>query len=503
MTAQTIHQGQWSVIRQILSQTVFQFVGVGVLAILTCAGVSAETRSAPATAKGIFAARGASESRFFQRLQQQRTRAEAYMLNNVSRPECLPGCVVASPSKSNPNYFFHWTRDSALTMLTVLDLFDRSTDPREQTQYLQILKDYVLFSRKTQVTPGPVGGPGEVRFNVDGTADYSSWARPQNDGPALRTIALAKLAKILVGRGESDFVRIHMYAPQMPAYTVMKTDLEYISHRWQEPSYDAWEELHGQHFFHRLMQRRALLDGAQIAELMEDLGAAGFYRFQAAAIEPEINQHYNENKGYIVATLFPSGGIQYKSLHLDSVVILGALAADRGDGFYSMTDARLQATALELIKVFRAMYPINQNSEGIAIGRYPEDRYDGIHSDGFGNPWFLITQGFSEYFYRMAKKYQTDGRIEINLVNLKFFEWLGLTQASPRTIEETSPEFAEMLQKIVAKGDAFMAKTLRHMNQTDGSMSEQFSRETGVMQGANDLTWSYASFLGAYLHRPE
>jgi glucoamylase len=32
------------------------------------------------------------------------------------------GLVVASPSKSNPDYFYTWTRDSALVFQTIIDL---------------------------------------------------------------------------------------------------------------------------------------------------------------------------------------------------------------------------------------------------------------------------------------------------------------------------------------------------------------------------------------------
>jgi hypothetical protein len=42
---------------------------------------------------------------------------------------------------------------------------------------------------------------------------------------------------------------------------------------------------------------------------------------------------------------------------------------------------------------------------------------------------------------------------------------------------------------------------LRHCDQTTGALTEQFNRDTGIMQGATDLTWSYAAVLTAFRHR--
>ena len=42
-------------------------------------------------------------------------------LNDSDVDGANPGIVVASPSTVNPNYFYTWTRDSALTYLMITD----------------------------------------------------------------------------------------------------------------------------------------------------------------------------------------------------------------------------------------------------------------------------------------------------------------------------------------------------------------------------------------------
>jgi len=57
----------------------------------------------------------------------------------------------------------------------------------------------------------------------------------------------------------------------------IKTDLEYVAHNWQESSFDLWEESNGDNFFTKMVQRKAMIDGAAFATKMGDTGAANFY----------------------------------------------------------------------------------------------------------------------------------------------------------------------------------------------------------------------------------
>ena len=45
-------------------------------------------------------------------------------LDNINNPEVHNGIVIASPSKENPDYFYHWIRDGALCMNTIFKLYE-------------------------------------------------------------------------------------------------------------------------------------------------------------------------------------------------------------------------------------------------------------------------------------------------------------------------------------------------------------------------------------------
>ena len=140
----------------------------------------------------------------------------------------LRGSIVASPVLAgydpDPDYFFHWFRDSAV----VLDAL-RLLHQRDQlgAQALTHLHDFVDFSLslgaldgrrlisspawRTAVAPDYVkflrtdadlaavhgdAVAGETRVNPDASLDISSWARPQYDGPALRALTLLRWLRL-------------------------------------------------------------------------------------------------------------------------------------------------------------------------------------------------------------------------------------------------------------------------------------------------------------------
>ncbi|HWY60794.1 MAG TPA: glycoside hydrolase family 15 protein, partial [Rhizomicrobium sp.] len=149
----------------------------------------------------------------------QRRHAAAMMRQSISpaivktRPRFyqtivpLAGSVVASPVLASydpePDYFFHWYRDSALVMdalrlvqdlvpeaRTLFDDFVRFSlvqadqdgrlmpPPRAEAAFAQFLR------RDLEAAHGEAIG-AETRVNPDGTLDITDWPRPQHDGPAL------------------------------------------------------------------------------------------------------------------------------------------------------------------------------------------------------------------------------------------------------------------------------------------------------------------------------
>lgn len=378
----------------------------------------------------------------------------------VCAPDSALGAVFASPSKSNPNYYYHWVRDAALTAKEMLFIFDEASSKSEKDYWLKKLKDYAAFSRRNQLTDNMSGsftdrGLGEPRFSMTGPSVDTPWGRPQNDGPALRALTLIELAYRLIQNGEKPWVEKNLYTSEFPANTAIKADLEYVSHHWQEPCFDLWEEVRGNHFYTRVVQMQALKKGATLARLFGDPNAADWYESQARQIQSTLSQFWTPAQNFILAT---TQSERPEKSTIDMAVVLAVLESEYDDGNFSMLDSRVHDTLAVIESLFSSEYKINQIATdgsgeilGTAFGRYPRDTYDGLNTNSKGNPWFLTTHAVAEFHYRM-------GRLE--------------------------------------KGDTYLRRSMFH-TPASGSQSEQIQRDKGVNQGAIDLTWSYASFLSA------
>jgi len=409
------------------------------------------------------------------------------LLRNISPPGTEKGVVVASPSKHNPDYWYHWVRDAALVMDLIVDQYQKTNVPEKKATFLNLIWDYVDFSKLNQQTPTPSGGPGEPKFNVDGTAFVGPWGRPQNDGPALRALTLIRFAKTLIREAKPTEVN--------RLFGIIKYDLEFVSHHWREPSFDLWEEIKGIHFYTLLVQHQAMLDGASFIALLGDTGASNWYSKQARLMEEELEKFWESRKGYLVSTRNRVGGIDYKKSNLDSSVLLGVLHAATSDVF-SVDNPKVQATVLKTKQAFKAIYSINQSGpSGVAIGRYPEDKYDGYSSAGDGNPWILTTNAVAEYYYLLRNRYASRGEILVNNLNLEFFKDLGF-EPGLGVVRRTERLFSQILDRLQVEGDEYLVRVKFHVD-SDGQMAEQMNRWSGFLQGARDLTWSYASFLTA------
>lgn len=183
------------------------------------------------------------------------------------------GVVIASPSKGEtpdvPNYFYTWTRDSALTISSLLPALvpeaylrpweDGNTtaarrENRTNPPFEDVLKSYVKAEEMIQAQSNPsgdlwTGGLSEPKFNTDYSPFEGDWGRPQRDGPALRALSLIPYANFLLDRdapGDFDYVTTHLYNPKayrVAARSVIKNDLEEVSNTWNRPGFDLWEEL--------------------------------------------------------------------------------------------------------------------------------------------------------------------------------------------------------------------------------------------------------------------
>lgn len=435
-------------------------------------------------------------------IQNQTDRSLSSLYAAISPSDGARGAVMASPSKNNPDYYAHWIRDASLVMREVWAYRIFSKNLAHET-----MKDFAIFSRRNQTTPNRSGeadarGLGEPKFEIDGSPYEASWGRPQNDGPALRVLALLGLADELMMSGNQEFVERVLYRLEMPARTVIKADLEYIAHHWMDPSFDLWEEVMGDHFYTRIAQWRALEEGSRFAYKMGDPNAADFYREQAGHIYQSLNNFWSNSRNYILTTRNQVDGVNDKTSNLDIAIILGVLHSGKPGFSYYVDDDRVIATAFALEQTFGNIYSINQQKTdhfgqpmAPGIGRYPEDRYDGYGTNGRGNPWFLSTQALAEFHLRLKGAISANRLLRITEVSRPFFEaLLNQSLADVSALTEGDRAYDEIIFALQEKSDAFIRRA-RYHTEKSGAQSEQFNRENGYMQGANDLTWSYASFL--------
>jgi glucoamylase len=165
-----------------------------------------------------------------------------------------PGSVVASPVLASydpdPDYFFHWFRDSAV----VMDALRLAPDVIPEGPGL--FADFLLFSLDLQRQDGrtysaPKAEPdfvkflrsdlskaygsaigSETRVNPDGTLDITGWPRPQHDGPALRALAI-----------------LNWGVPGDEAAALLTSDLQYVIDHARHSCFGIWEEEKGLHYY--------------------------------------------------------------------------------------------------------------------------------------------------------------------------------------------------------------------------------------------------------------
>lgn len=372
------------------------------------------------------------------------------ILNNAGRPDVRPGMVVASPSRRDPDYYYDWVRDTALTMRSLIDYYEVRRDPQVRSLLFKWVAAEAYRQEQYSLTD-----LGEPKYHVDGSAFMGPWGRPQNDGPALRAINMMKWARILLREGQTSYVRRHLYQGVLQVNTVIKKDLEYTAHHWREASFDLWEEEKGMHFYTLLAQYTALQEGSKLAREQGDTGAAQFYDSQARQVGHYILTGFLNAKVGILVTKDKVASLGYKNSGLDIAPLLALLHTWPYQKLIPLTHENVKRYISVLLQDARAGYAINRAYPdlGIALGRYPEDRYDGYSTGGSGNPWFLSTLGLGEFHC--------------------------------------------LQRQDKARAQLQFARAMFHADR--GHISEQFNRETGFMQGAPDLTWSHNAVLTAAL----
>lgn len=368
------------------------------------------------------------------------------------------------------------------------------------------------------------------------------------------------------------FIESMLYSKDDPN-SFIHMDINHVCDTWRLPTFDLWEEVkatNGGHFYTLMVQRRAVQDMLDFVAsrpyfLPADEAIIHKYRNTLAEMDTRLEEFWNPEglgqreggpgsedaetqakkpdgtfgvsvaginkiiedclrliddqvlkKPHILPTLDRLDG-QPKPFQTDTAVLLAINHTSRHDldGHWSPWSDRSLATLDRLVDVFSAVYKINSQQsklDGIAIGRYPEDNYDGKASS-VGHPWFLCTNTVAETLYLTAHHFKKTGSIIITPISLTFFQRfisdLALSNNEPLVISRGSEMFTKLVKGIKEWADTFLEDVSMKWagggahgprggyGSLGSKMSEQIHRETGKMRGARELTWSYASFLTA------
>ncbi|KAF8456941.1 Six-hairpin glycosidase-like protein, partial [Terfezia claveryi] len=441
--------------------------------------------------------------------------------NGANARGTAPGCILASPSRHAPNYYYQWIRDGGIVISSLVEQWQKGKWPKEEEKsiidrLLKVFMDYVDIQKNLQWTNNPSGGfydggLGEPKFNADGSGFTGNWGRPQRDGPALRTTAIINVLRAAATTypillTDYPFLR-KLYEPSLPATSIIKADLEYVAHTWPRDGFDLWEEVNGVHFFTAMVQLKALEDGASLARKFGDPGAADFYEGQAKELGRSMWKFWDERRGHLVSTVgITSRNPPRSGLNCD--LMLGAL---HGNGKVFPPWSWEVLTSLEkLVRAMNGRYPnrapprADGRPSGSAIGRYTEDVYDGIGTRG-GHAWFICTASVARVLYASVIEFSKKQKFDVTPRNLQFFRMINPQIIHLGEIEMMDDRlFNETVRWMFEYADGFMDVVRRYVSEDGkrvGHMAEQFDVWTGRQLGARDLTWSYGSFLTAVEER--
>ncbi len=418
----------------------------------------------------------------------------------IQRIVPLPGSVAAAAmgKPGEPDYFFHWVRDSALVMRALATVAAASPSA-ETVAYGQRLADFIRFSRLLQKSGSPEG-LGEVRYNLDGSQDILRWSRPQFDGAALRALALMRLDTLQRGALSAELAA--------GLDEVLHTDLDYVAANWQREGFDLWEEYRGHDFHARVVQMAALEAGARRAGGRDDRERAQRYGTGAAGLRTALEPHWLADRGYYGFFVGPKmywdgtwDGTQRVKPgdNFDAAVVLAAVHGRLAEGRYSLLDDRIMACAIHAEELFEGLYGINHarhDQEGVLSGRYAGDTYYG------GNPMVFLTLEVAEGYYDIARLLAGRTSFAVTQLNRSFLEraWVRACVRSTAGPGEDALAGAArrrgLLRGCILRADDIL-RAVRRFTPASGELPEQFDQHTGAPASCPNLSWSHAAFLAA------
>ncbi|RCK55511.1 Glucoamylase GLA1 [Candida viswanathii] len=435
----------------------------------------------------------------------------------------LPGVIIASPSKADPDYYYQWTRDAAITLNLVTEQVYKN--PRN-ISLVNLIESYIENTLVLQKIPNRSGSVesyenlGEPKFEVNLTNFDENWGRPQRDGPALRAISIMNYLNVLHEYNIPVLKESTLHNASFIYYEAIKPDLIYSIKYWNQKGFDLWEEIYDYHFFTSLVQLKSLKMGLKYAQYFSDSQSFQNELTDAITKLSDFIAHdsgfINPFKPYVVSgpSIYHTG----RRNGLDIATVLASLYTHEDNDTsvpYDIDNGYILTTLSSLVSDMKFRYPINfqDNFLGVALGRYPEDVYDGYHQTE-GNPWFISTATASEFIYRFIYNLRTNKKdIVINNSNIDFFKPFLPLDSTESTddggnqddldeliIRYNTKSYTMMLDKMFNYADGFLKVVQKHVG-LNGELSEQFNKVNGYMQGATKLTWSYGAVHQAIIAR--
>ena len=412
------------------------------------------------------------------------------------------GAVLAADrgTPDEPDYAFHWIRDSSLIMREMATLV--GTRPRQHGEdFRQRCVDYVRFSRALQQAEA-AAGPGEVRYNLDGTPDYLQWSRPQHDGPPLRALALLQYRSMHLVGVNSDEGRLLDAA--------IGKDLDDVAASWDAQGFDLWEEYRGHDFHARVTQVGALRAGARWAREVGDKERALLYAATETKLRGVLEEHWLPAKGYYGLhaghMVYWDGKERVKpGENFDAAVVTAAVHSRLSEGRYSLLDDRILASMDKAEELFSKIYAFNVQrgtTAGLLYGRYQGDTYFG------GNPFVFITLEFAEAYYRIGQLVTQQKSFAVTPQNRAFLGGVlrraGLADLadSVRDVMANRVTRRALVHGLVLRGDDIL-RTVQRLSPESGELPEQFNQNDGAVASSKNVSWSHAALLSATRARAE
>ncbi|PBK75115.1 glucoamylase [Armillaria solidipes] len=396
------------------------------------------------------------------------------------------GVVIASPSTSDPNYLYTWTRDSSLVFKALIDQYTLGLDTTLRTE----IDNFVTAEAAVQQVSNPsgtvsTGGLGEPKFNIDLSAFTGDWGRPQRDGPALRATALITYANWLIAGGNTSYV-------SSTVWPIIELDLGYVVTSWNQTGFDLWEEISSSSFFTTAVQHRSLREGATLATALGDQSLAAQYSTQADNVLCFLQSYWNPTSLFMTSNT--GGGRSGKDANtaLASIHTFDPAAGCDAVTFQPCSDKALSSLKV-YVDAFRSIYSVNSgiaSNVAVATGRYPEDVYMG------GNPWYLTTAAVAEQLYDAIIVWKRTESIEVTSISLAFFQQFS-SSVTAGVYASSTTTYSDLLAAVQTFADGFLAINAKY-TPSGGGLAEQFSRSNGAPLSAIDLTWSYAAALTAF-----